>query len=173
MAHTISSFSKISPGASAADHSINTLRYADRTKAKGGVKKSPVRVHSPVPPRQDAEDNILTEKSVLNVDRTTTTHSSVSNLSVSRNIVDPSPASKEAVVLKQVEEAILSTHISNIQENAELLSLEGALLAEAQLPGRTTEDIEQYMTALEEILDHKEDMILRLRRQMVEFQEMK
>jgi hypothetical protein len=83
------------------------------------------------------------------------------------------PSDKEATAFKQAEEAILSTHINNIQENAELLSLEGALLAEAQLPGRTSEDIERYLTALEEILDHKEDMILSLRRQMVAFQEMK
>jgi kinesin family member 2/24 len=172
MSHVLFSF-KISPGASAADHSINTLRYADRTKSKGGVKKSPVRVHSPVPPRQEATDRILSETDAVNVDCTTTTHSSLENRTTSRNMNDPIPAAKEAAILQQAEEAILSTHISNIQENAELLTLEGALLAEAQLPGRTSEDVERYLIALEEILDHKEDMILSLRRQMVAFQEMK
>lgn len=89
------------------------------------------------------------------------------------NRVDRIASSKEESLSMSAAEAILSTHISNIQENAELLSLEGALLAEARLPGRTPEDIDRYLTALEEILDHKEDMILGLRRQMVAFQEMK
>ena len=159
---------QISPGASAADHSINTLRYADRTKVKGGLKgKSPVRVRSPVPGKISSE---IAERSTCNSNATT--DSSIMNSDVTRNGVDPVPSSKEEEALRQAE-TILSTHIRNIQENAELLSLEGALLAEARLPSRTSEDIERYLTALEEILDHKEDMILNLRRQMVAFQELK
>jgi hypothetical protein len=74
--------------------------------------------------------------------------------------------------LFEEEEAILNTHMSNIQENAELLTMEGDLLAEVQLPGRTAEDIEQYATALEEILEQKEDMIIGLRKQMAAFKEL-
>jgi hypothetical protein len=68
------------------------------------------------------------------------------------------------------EEAILHTHMNNIKKNADLLTREGDLLATVQRPGRTLEDMERYATALEEILDQKEDMILGLRRQMSAFQ---
>jgi hypothetical protein len=60
--------------------------------------------------------------------------------------------------------------MSNIKKNADLLTREGDLLATAQRPGRTLEDMKRYATALEEILDQKEDMILGLRRQMSAFQ---
>lgn len=66
--------------------------------------------------------------------------------------------------LAEGEDAFLIMHMSNIQENAELLTKEGALLAQVQRPGRTADDIDRYATALEEILEQKEDMILDLRR---------
>jgi kinesin family member 2/24 len=153
----------VSPGASAADHSINTLRYADRTKAKGGIKKSPIRFNSPTR-RPALADGVLATKNLVNIDNMTTSRSSPLNstFQASANL----HPHQEASILEE-EEAILAVHISNIQENAELLTLEGALLAEAQHPGRKAEDVERYLTALEEVLDHKEDMILTLRQQMV------
>ena len=163
----LASCPKVSPGASAADHSVNTLRYADRTKDHGGSnKKSPIRTHSP---KRSNASVVASNASTVSIGGTTTGKPTtpIRSKAPKPSIVADEEALRETVrVLVEQEENILKTHMSNIQENAELLTLEGALLAEVQLPGRTSEDIERYACTLEEILEHKEDMITSLRNQM-------
>lgn len=67
------------------------------------------------------------------------------------------------------EEAILNTHMSHIQENAALLTAEGALLAHVQRPGATAADAERYAAALEEILAQREGLIYHLRARMAQW----
>ena len=58
-----------------------------------------------------------------------------------------------------------------IQENAELLTEEGKLLRDVQREDVTEEEIEQYISALESVLDRKEDMILDLQDMLAHFSE--
>lgn len=83
---------------------------------------------------------------------------------------DASLEQKDPTLLEQ-EESILHYHMNNIKRNADLLTKEGDLLAQVQQPGQTARDIDQYATALEEILEQKEDMILALRQQMALFKD--
>jgi len=169
----MSMIATVSPGASSADHSLNTLRYADRTKEKG-AKKSPVRKVSPVPTRATAANTNNTAGRATS----RSAPSSPARAATTKPKQNERKATKEqeqlsrtvAKILQQ-EEMILNTHMSNIQENADLLTKEGELLAVVQRPGRTASDLEQYATALEEILEKKEDMIIGLRKQMADFKE--
>jgi len=172
----MSMIATVSPGASSADHSLNTLRYADRTKEKGSKTLSPARKKSP-----------LSGSLGRNVTATAAGKSSAS-IGTTANTASNSPARdstkgressttgedilrQTVAALLEQEEEILNTHMSNIQENADLLTREGELLAEVQRPDRTPNRVDQYATALEAILEQKEDMIIGLRKQMAEFKE--
>jgi len=58
-----------------------------------------------------------------------------------------------------------------IQENAELLTEEGKLLRDVQREDAKEQEIEQYISALESVLDRKEDMILDLQDMLAHFSE--
>jgi len=165
----MSMIATVSPGASSADHSLNTLRYADRTKEKGS-KKSPVRKPSPVPRRSvPVSGSTRTTAAPNSPARTTNNSKKQPNDRKSHNEEELLRQTVAAIV--EQEESILNTHMSNIQENADLLTREGEMLADVQRPDRTAQHLEQYATALEAILEQKEDMILGLRKQMAEFKE--
>jgi kinesin family member 2/24 len=188
----------VSPGASAADHSLNTLRYADRIKEKGtdaataaskkfspvpatASSKSPVRFGkvSPKPSGSSISGvpkstNGASSGAVQNrpaMKKTTTTATSVI-LQTTETLLQQQRQQNELAERDEEEvEAILGAHMSNIQENAELLTMEGELLADVQKANRRTpSDLERYASALEEILDQKEDMVLKLRQQMQHLQ---
>lgn len=182
----------VSPGASAADHSLNTLRYADRIKEKRttdtSAKLSPRRKRqpiaraskptgsAPVSPKKpfssslkhDNRDSELVDPPFLeeeNADDTLDSDSSQVEAS------DKNTADDDLVrELFEQEEGVLNMHMSFIAENAQLLSREGSLLQDVQKAQVTDEEIEQYVTALESILDRKEDMIVALQEKLAAFQ---
>ncbi|KAE9050525.1 Diatom spindle kinesin-1 [Phytophthora rubi] len=69
--------------------------------------------------------------------------------------------------LYEEQESLLNTHMSAIQENAELLTEEGAMLAAIQ--NDDSASIKQYVSRLEEILAQKAQTISTLRRQLAAF----
>jgi kinesin family protein 2/24 len=144
----------VSPAASSADHTLNTLRYADRIKervvgsnnlrniptppamqvkkSKGGVGSSPF-TPSPIPPPNtklqneiDMDDKVMEE--------------------FNKTVED----------LFEEEEELLNMHMNIIQENAELLTEEGRLLQAIQ---SDEHDIDTYAHRLGSILDRKMDLV--------------
>lgn len=168
----MSMIATVSPGASSADHSLNTLRYADRTKEKGS-KKSPARKTSPVPPRAGQLSGSARTTSASNspARATNNTNNSKQQSNAHKSTKEEELLRHTVAAIVEQEESILNTHMSNIQENADLLTREGEMLAEVQRPDRTAQHVEQYATALEAILEQKEDMIIGLRKQMAHFKE--
>ncbi|KAH7479480.1 hypothetical protein PRIC1_008975 [Phytophthora ramorum] len=74
--------------------------------------------------------------------------------------------------LYEEQEGLLSTHMNAIQENAELLTEEGAMLAAIQNDATgDSASIEQYVSRLEEILAQKAQTISTLRRQLATFRQ--
>ncbi|ETI43553.1 hypothetical protein, variant 3 [Phytophthora nicotianae] len=71
--------------------------------------------------------------------------------------------------LYEEQESLLNTHMGAIQENAELLTEEGAMLAAIQ--NDDSASIEQYVSRLEEILAQKAQTISTLRRQLAAFRQ--
>lgn len=172
----------VSPGASAADHSLNTLRYADRIKEK--------RLSVPQNSKHSLERRSLRQmrasvgetKAELqereNVSENEGDHGEAS-LDVPEERVPESDADlisgndeEDDLVraLYEQEEAILNLHMNLIAENAQLLSKEGSLLQDVQRTDVSDEEIENYVSALEEILDLKEDMIIALQEKVSAFQ---
>ena len=169
----------VSPGASAADHSLNTLRYADRIKEKRGqnvkmtatrgrptsqtVKKTKaVTTKEPVYPPDDEAANAKPE-----VVEAHTEQKEDPSVAVAGSDDEIQATARE---LFEREESVLNMHMGFIAENAQLLSKEGALLQEVQKPNASADDIERYATALEAILDRKEDMIVALQERLADLQ---
>jgi kinesin family member 2/24 len=71
--------------------------------------------------------------------------------------------------LMEDEEALLNSHMTVIQENAELLTEEGRLLQAIQGDDVVDYDIDAYAARLEQILDRKMDLIVALRMQLQGF----
>jgi kinesin family protein 2/24 len=194
----------VSPGASAADHSLNTLRYGDRIKEQRvgtqGPKKTPpprrkfsTQSSSDItdPPKPSNRDHpqVKTE-SRSSVDRTDakmeatslseTVEIKASSRATSKYAEEKSesPAQggdedelrRTVQALFEQEEAMLNLHMSNIQENAELLTVEGKLLQDVQGENSTDDDIDHYVSSLEKVLDQKENMILALQEKLEVFQ---
>lgn len=201
----------VSPGSLSADHSINTLRYAERIKSQqqhqqGQSFKIPAR-------RQQRQRTVPSDsgtgvrETAVAVTTTATSHSNKNDRKSSSS--NPRPTQQrhqptqrrpheqqqdeERMLLEdefrrtveailEQEEIILSTHMSNIQENAELLTVEGDLLNVIQQHYDIDNNndkvnnnissiaLDEYATALEEILDRKEDMILNLQKHVNTFQ---
>ena len=202
----------VSPGASSADHTINTLRYADRIKEKKMPGKSPVvrptKPKAPAPKISDDDlDAALEEPSdhelsdVLGEQEESPSETLSNDLSTALGDKGQAPSeapsndldlsdilteesekgeSHEAVenALRETvqsifeqEEAILSTHMRNIQENAELLTEEGKLLRAVQRDGVTEAEMDEYVATLSALLDRKEEMILGLQDKLFAFSE--
>jgi kinesin family member 2/24 len=214
----------VSPGASSTDHSINTLRYADRIKSQknttntatttsGASTKNNNKV-TPPPPTFTATTasqlrnrarGIIPASAIVSTPLSNPSPSSASSPHRTTNSTPKSIAPTNTrtgdehsgdvktdddmlfrqtveAILEQ-EENILSTHMNNIQENAELLTVEGDLLSaiQEQIDGnnKLVDDdnpanvsaavMDDYVSALEEILDRKEDMILNLQQQIMNF----
>lgn len=189
----------VSPGASAADHSINTLRYADRIKEQrvGGEGQGPNLVSpkkgklsstknrlmptSPIARSERSSPRIKSLKELTNTElspdvvndrRFETVEDSTATAredETAREEIEEELRETVKAVFEQ-EEAILSVHMSNIQENAELLAEEGKMLQLVQKEDVTAEDIEQYVSDLELVLDRKEEMICSLQDKLDMFQ---
>jgi len=62
----------------------------------------------------------------------------------------------------ELEEALLNQHMSNIQENADMLTQEGKLLQMVQNSVDNEEEMDAYAVTLDEFLDRKVDLIAKL-----------
>ncbi|RQM25781.1 hypothetical protein B5M09_003119 [Aphanomyces astaci] len=71
--------------------------------------------------------------------------------------------------LYEEQENLLSSHMSAIQENAQLLTEEGMLLSDVQGDAVVDYDIDLYALKLDHILEQKEHTIKRLRKQLALF----
>jgi kinesin family member 2/24 len=144
----------MSPGASSADHTLNTLRYADRIKEKqvgsAGDKSKP------------ATDSILLSPSIPKT--------LAASIPVLQSLSDDEAELRRTVqALFEQEEQLLNTHMNNIQINAELLTEEGKMLQSVQRNDVSEEDIENYAARLTEILDRKAHLIEELADKMDTF----
>jgi kinesin family protein 2/24 len=149
----------VSPGASSADHTLNTLRYADRIKEqKVGSKSSKFKsqnIENKAPTTNQAEDK-LPEKGRTGV-LTNSNDETELELAVQR--------------VFEEEEDLLNTHMSHISESAQLLTEEGKMLQTIQQESVTEEQIEDYVRRLEEIIERKTQLIEDLDEKMASFRQ--
>lgn len=188
----------VSPGASSTDHSLNTLRYADRIKEHkvGGSSKRAAatvkvrrKVQTQVMQQPDDEKNPVTvEVAPTSIQRLSAGSDDffdatsdflespiVEVRGTERRTKTISTSAEEAELeatvqsLMDQEEEIIGLHMKNIHENAELLSEEGKLLHDIQRTDATPEEMDEYMNALEIILERKEDLIVQLQEKLGRF----
>ena len=148
----------VSPGASSADHTLNTLRYADRVKEQkvGIVVKSTKLLSSASPSRRETLND---------------------NIPRAETLPSATPKTEEAelretvlAVLEQ-EEDVLNTHMANISESAQLLTEEGRMLQLMQRDGITDDDLDDYASRLEQIIVRKTEMIEQLQGKIALFRQ--
>mmetsp|Transcript_11589 Transcript_11589/g.20452 ORF Transcript_11589/g.20452 Transcript_11589/m.20452 type:complete len:250 (+) Transcript_11589:381-1130(+) len=227
--------STVSPGASATDHTLNTLRYADRIKEQRVTSSSSNRksmrsaTKNAVPAKiqlsqerlarifaalESSQDHSNSSKEAGVQKLLSARNKQLSPTGLVENTEDPDyPESvstlsgemsdledifedgPEAIVstnegsnkqrkpteeeeaemrrtvqaLFELEEALLNQHMSNIQENADMLTQEGRLLQTVQGNDITDEDMDKYAITLAEFLDRKETLIQTLQSKLDDF----
>lgn len=160
----------VSPAASSADHTLNTLRYADRVKervvggqaAKNAAQAAANAQLSPTPSSKSAKSvapvatpqEDIVEDDFNDFDGEMPPEELVDELH--RTVQD----------LFEEEEELLNLHMNIIQENAELLTEEGRLLQ--QIQGEDY-DIDSYASRLDLILKRKEELINILKEKLAAF----
>lgn len=148
----------VSPGATSADHTLNTLRYADRIKEKKSGDKAlalkPSTAANKKPVKKKVEKPAAKQQPVP-----ATNEQAEEEL---RKLVQS--------VFEQ-EEEMLNFHMTNIKENAQLLTEEGRMLQQVQKEGVTEEEIAAYGARLIDIIEQKTQMIEMLEERMSNFRE--
>jgi len=171
----------VSPGASSADHTINTLRYADRIK-ENKVEETPIRKGRPsggkITIKNEMKECPLSPP-VKDVDDLDILHNSLKGQNSEEGLLYTSNDERNAKELAQFhrtvqslfeeEENLLNFHMSVIQENAELLTEEGKLLQGVQCDGVIDYDIDTYASRLGTILDRKTYLIAMLKEKLGSF----
>jgi kinesin family protein 2/24 len=173
--------------ASSADHTINTLRYADRIKERtvgsqaAAAKNNPAAAAVVVP--RAKEERVAKEERASGLPtppariapssaRKTAPEAKGDELQEGSNDddddddVDEFHRTIESVF--EEEEALLNLHMNVIQENAELLTEEGRLLQQVQ---NDDNDMDAYAARLDEILARKQTLITILRAKLATFRE--
>ncbi len=180
----------LAPGSLSTDHTVNTLRYADRIKEKKigdafapSQRKSPIRQQKS-PARkavvkekvsmkehrdeidENVSDNILQEN-----DTEKEEISGLTEFDEPDNNEEQGPTELDHVVqqLFEEEEQLLSLHMQSIQQNAEYITEENKLLESVQ--GENS-DMDAYALRLAEILQHKTEMIQAVRGRLEPFREL-
>jgi kinesin family protein 2/24 len=147
----------VSPGASSADHTLNTLRYADRIKEqKVGVNevKSANKALSSSSPSRLATPNKMELSTPSAIPKT-----------------EEEQLRETVLMVLEQEEDVLNTHMANISESAQLLTEEGRMLQLVQRDGVSGEELDAYATRLEEIIIRKTELIEQLQGKMMSFRE--
>jgi kinesin family member 2/24 len=159
----------ISPAASSADHTLNTLRYADRVKervvggqaaknaqaaASAGLSPAEAKAIKNAKKEEDFDEKIV-EDDFDDFDE---------EMPQDQALVDE--LHRTVQDLFEEEEELLNLHMNIIQENAELLTEEGRLLQ--QIQGEDY-DIDSYASRLDIILKRKEELINILKEKLVAF----
>jgi kinesin family protein 2/24 len=168
----------VSPGASSADHTINTLRYADRIKEKKVSEVTKSRrnkaTSSEQEPRSNQRPNRPKKEPVddLDVLHTSLRGQDTDDLFDSedeKSVEEIAQLHRTVQTLFEEEESLLNLHMSVIQENAELLTEEGKLLQGVQSDAVVDYDIDNYASQLGSILDRKSYLINRLKEKLGSF----
>ncbi|DBA03147.1 TPA: hypothetical protein N0F65_003867 [Lagenidium giganteum] len=217
----------VSPCASSADHTVNTLRYADRVKEKHvaadafgdgqPVDLNDVNFEPDIvirsPRKSDAEDDeqnfdddldddhgddeddgdditdpgeeedeeevsharraersssVSSQEDIRQLHHSLRSHSKPGS-EKARNGFDVEELHGVVQTLYEEQEMLLNDHMTAIQESAELLTEEGALLAGIQGDSVVDYDIDKYISRLDEILAQKAATIQHLRQQLAMF----
>jgi kinesin family member 2/24 len=191
----------ISPAASSADHTINTLRYADRVKertvgaqaaaavAQGLQAPVPSTGRAGNPPKPSAIPSAPQGQSYVRPQQQQpqlSRQARVSGPEVEDEGVDDfddprlPQRDQEDVIdefnrtvekVYEEEEELLNLHMNVIQENAELLTEEGRLLQAIQNDGNGEYDIDRYAARLMAILQRKQELNTALRSKLASFRE--
>jgi hypothetical protein len=120
----------------------------------------------------------------FDTDEVSTTRSQVSAAASTITSASGGPTAQDQAELRrtvqalfELEESLLNQHMSNIQENAEMLTKEGKLLQMVQAGAGnattntcTEEEMDLYAVTLAEYLDRKEYLISKLQGKLAEFQ---
>lgn len=154
----------VSPGAASADHTINTLRYADRIKEKKLSDLKKRKTYKTV-----AKDEFKELEGQ---------YDSVSDDDELYVFSDEEKEEEDVTSFRQTvrnlyeeEENLLNLHMSVIQENAELLTEEGKLLQGVQSDSVVDYDIDCYASRLGTILDRKSHLINCLKEKLSSFRQ--
>lgn len=167
----------LAPGSLSSDHTLNTLRYADRIKEK--------KIGNSLQKRQSMM-NALVEETEREGDDTD--HRDETDVII-RNDSDDNDNGKEEAqegltdldeqvdneaqeVVQELfaqEEQLLSHHMQSIQQNAEYITEENKLMEAVQ---GEDYDMDAYALRLTEILQHKTEMIMSLRGRLEPFREL-
>mmetsp|Transcript_9728 Transcript_9728/g.8692 ORF Transcript_9728/g.8692 Transcript_9728/m.8692 type:complete len:550 (-) Transcript_9728:141-1790(-) len=147
----------VSPAASSADHTLNTLRYADRVKERtvGGQAAKNALVNN---------NNQVIDKSPINKINADKEKNNQLHQIEEEEAIDEFHRTVQDIF--EQEEELLNLHMNIIQENAELLTEEGRLLQQIQ---SEDSDIDNYAMRLDSILQRKEELILLLKNKLVNF----
>lgn len=179
----------VSPAASSADHTLNTLRYADRIKERkvGGAARVAARNENVMPPQPPQSQNNNKQAALANLNANAKREGSgvpakseakigeaVRRSNDFKSAADADQSKIEEDLQRTVEhifeeeEALLNLHMNIIQENAELLTEEGRLLQQIQ---GDDNDIDAYATRLDAILERKQVLITQLRKRLKNFRD--
>lgn len=162
-----------SPGSSHCEHTLNTLRYADRVKE---FKKSPKEKNgddyqTPTPSFDDynkndangameafEEDDLDNDSQDLEIEQVDEMENEYGN--VPKSISEMNDEEKKSVMKKVVDEEVLASHRQHIEEVMKLMKQEMKLLHMIEQPGSA---IDEYVTNLDCILVRKMQAINTLR----------
>jgi len=172
----------LSPGSSSSDHTLNTLRYADRIKEnvvgddfgkeicpkkspmnRGQINKSPPKTVSnkTPPPKSNERQNEYDELDQI-LDGDDNDGNDNDDDGYTRE-----ECSETVQNLYEEQERLLNLHMNIIHENAELLMEENQLLTSVQ---GDDYDVDDYATRLSKIVDRKTEMVESLRESLLSFQ---
>lgn len=167
----------LAPGSLSSDHTLNTLRYADRIKEK--------RIGNSLQKRRSMMNDLVEETEGDETDHRDETDVIISNDSddndngeedAQEDLTDldeqetvDNEAQQVVHELFAQEEQLLSLHMQAIQQNAEYITEENELMEAVQ---GEDYDMDAYALRLTEILQHKTEMILSLRGRLEPFREL-
>merc|ERR1719410_271540 len=183
----------LSPGSNSTDHTVNTMRYADRIKEKkvgnalapsnrslpgpsmDQAKNLPVKMQiaaateAPLDEDDDYDDDEFDELEEI-TNSNFCTGDKQQEISQSDELEPHMSEIDQAVKqLLEEEEHLLNVHMKSIHEQAELMTEEGGLLQSVQ---GENYDIDDYATRLGEILDRKTALIQSLQVRLGTFREL-
>mmetsp|Transcript_9549 Transcript_9549/g.18604 ORF Transcript_9549/g.18604 Transcript_9549/m.18604 type:complete len:505 (-) Transcript_9549:4248-5762(-) len=163
----------VGPCASSCEHTLNTLRYADRVKEIRGDRSKPKDLSTILMlPRSNS-----TSKKIENENLAPLTYISKpppplmkqSSRAESMSLEKLGEQHEQLVgLILEEEEALVGTHKRMIDSMVDLIKVQMAMLNEIEKPGS---DVQQYIRELESILNQKEHQIGALRTKLNTFKQ--
>lgn len=175
----------LAPGSLSTDHTVNTLRYADRIKEKkigdsfAPSQRSPIRQQK-LPVRNELVEKVDVHEHRDEIDENINSNinyeddsweDEIQALTKFNDNLEQGPTEFDTIVQQifDEEEQLLSLHMQAIQQNAEYITEENKLLESVQ---GEDYDMDAYALRLTEILQHKTEMIQALRGRLEPFREL-